>query len=419
MSALIETMLYQKIGMDIKSVGQQIFQRVLQQQLQKYQCDLLQYSVLLQQSDEIWTSLVEAIVIPETWFFRYPESFHLFEELVKEQFSANPLRPTLNILCLPCSSGEEAYSIAITLLRSGFSAQQFCIDAIDINTQVLEQAQSGIFRQYSFRTNNLPFINQYFEATETSYLLRQDVRDSVTFSYGNLFDASTLPVKHYDFVFCRNLLIYFDQNTQQQAVQQLRKLLRKDGYLFSGPAEAGAFVRAGMTALPRRDCFAFHQAEQKKPARMTTQIATPMLFKEKNKKPSLVQPMTGLKQTAAPKLNSPASHPVAAPKKSERTQELLQRIEQLSNSGQLNAALELCQAALGEIGASAQLFYVWALLFDSMGHKGNAEIYYRKVLYLEPLHAAALRQLAALLHSQGQTAAAALIEQRMKLERKL
>ncbi len=76
---------------------------------------------------------------------------------------------------------------------------------------------------------------------------------------------ATLPAKQYDFVFCRNLLIYFDQNKQQQAIQQLRKLLSSEGYLLSGPAEAGAFVRAGMTALPRRDCFAFSQAEQVKP----------------------------------------------------------------------------------------------------------------------------------------------------------
>ncbi len=75
MSALIENMLYQRIGMDIKSVGQQIFQRVLQQQLHKYQCDLAHYSQMLQHSEEIWTSLVEAIVIPETLVFQIPGIF--------------------------------------------------------------------------------------------------------------------------------------------------------------------------------------------------------------------------------------------------------------------------------------------------------------------------------------------------------
>lgn len=416
MSALIENMLYQRIGMDIKSVGQQIFQRVLQQQLHKYQCDLAHYSQMLQHSEEIWTSLVEAIVIPETWFFRYPESFSLFEELVHEQFRANPARPALKILCLPCSTGEEAYSIAISLLRNGYSAQQFCVDAIDINTQALQQAQSGIFRQYSFRTTNLPFIHQFFEVTESGSLVNQNVRDCVKFSYGNLFEPATLPAKQYDFVFCRNLLIYFDQNKQQQAIQQLRKLLSSEGYLLSGPAEAGAFVRAGMTALPRRDCFAFSQAEQVKPKKITRQLIVPATFKEKSKKAGQALPVPALKPSS--RINSSAPVLSAPAKKAERKQDLLQRIEQLSNAGQLSAALELCQTALSEVGPSAQLFYIWGLLFDSMGHNGNAEIYYRKVLYLEPLHAAALRQLAALLHSQGQTAAAALIEQRMKLERK-
>lgn len=418
MSAFIENMLYQKIGMDIKSVGQQVFQRVLLQQLQKYQCDLMQYSVLLQQSDEIWTSLVEAIVVPETWFFRYPESFSLFEELVKHQLNSNPTKPVLNILCLPCSSGEEAYSIAITLLRSGYSAQQFSIDAIDINTQVLEQAQAGVFRPYSFRTHNLPFINQFFETTEASYLLRQDVRDCVKFRYGNLFEAATLPAKNYDFIFCRNLLIYFDQKTQQLAIQQLRKLLKKEGFLFSGPAEASVFAKSGMIPMARRECFAFSQASQHEPSKITKLTFAPAVLKDKSKKPGLTMPAVALKQTLTPKINITTLGQAVVPKKSERKHDLLQRIDELANSGQLHAALELCQAALSDIGPSAQLFYVWGLLFDSMGYKGNAEIYYRKVLYLEPMHSAALRQLAALLHSQGQTAAAALIEQRMKFERK-
>jgi chemotaxis protein methyltransferase WspC len=96
---------------------------------------------------------------------------------------------------------------------------------------------------------------------------------------------------------------------------------------------------------------------------------------------------------------------------------LLQRIEQLSNAGQLDEALDLCQQALSEVGPDAELFYLWGLLLDSMGQQSNAEKYYRKALYMDPLHAAALKQLAALLRAQGHTAAAMLLEQRIKFDR--
>lgn len=423
MTTAIEKLLSQKIGMDVKSVGQQSFQRVLSQQLKKFGCTLEQYLALLQQSNEAWVSLVEAMVIPETWFFRYPESFNLLGELVDRRQQTNLKPAQLQILCLPCSSGEEAYSIAISLLKYGLSAEQFCIDAIDINSQVLQQAQAGIFKQYSFRSNNLPDIQQFFIQTESSYQLKPEVLACVNLKLGNIFDSATLPVKTYDFIFCRNLLIYFDQDKQNVAVNQLKKLLSADGFLFSGPAEAGAFARSGMSQLTRRDCFAFANASKIQPVALpqktSTTRSTPSLLKAKlfatKNNNELADKNRSIIKT--PIKSIPLSSHQPTPVSISQT-DLMQSIEQLSNAGQLQQAFDLCNQALNEFGPSAQLFYLWALLFDSMGNHTKADIYYRKVLYLEPLHTAALKQLAALLHSQGQVAAAKLLEQRIKVDKK-
>lgn len=417
MSAFIEKLLYEKIGMDIQSIGQRNFQRVLTQQLQKFDCDLAHYTLLLQQSEQIWLSLVEAIVIPETWFFRYPESFSLLEELVRRRQQGGLGQSKLHILCLPCSTGEEAYSIAITLLKCGLTAEQFCIDAIDINSQVLQQAQAGLFRQYSFRSNNFEAIEAFFQHSAAQYQLKQEVIACVNLRYGNLFEPATLPTKHYDMVFCRNLLIYFDQKTQNIAVAQLKKMLSKEGVLFSGPAEVGAFTRACMTQLARRDCFAFtHSVVKTAASRPLVAAGLPVnagLDKAtgRSSKAAVTAKLPRVVRaanTAGPKPSPVRVVPAHAGK------DILHRIEQYSNAGKLDDALGLCQQALSEQGPSAQLFYLWGLLSDSLGNKNNAELYYRKALYLQPLHGAALRQLAALLHAQGHAAAAALLEQRIK-----
>lgn len=423
MTTAIEKLLSEKIGMDIKSVGQQSFQRVLSQQLKKFDCNIEQYRALLQQSNEAWTSLVEAMVIPETWFFRYPESFHLFAELVRRWQQSNLKQAQLQILCLPCSSGEEAYSIAISLLKNGLGTEQFCLDAIDINSQVLQQAKVGIFNQYSFRSNNLPDIQQFFIKAESGYQLKPEVLACVNLKLGNIFDSATLPAKSYDFIFCRNLLIYFDQDKQNTAVKQLQKLLSTDGFLFSGPAEASVFARSGMSQLTKRDCFAFTKASNIQPRpvpqKVPAMLSTPALLKAKlsatkhrnehvDKNRNVINTLI-----TSTSLSNEKPTPVSASQ-----EDLMQRIEQLSNAGKMQHALELCNQTLTKYGPSAQLFYLWALLFDSMGSHTNAAIYYRKVLYLEPLHTAALKQLAALLHSQGQVTAAKLLEQRIKVDRK-
>ncbi|WP_337841825.1 protein-glutamate O-methyltransferase CheR [Rheinheimera sp.] len=407
MTVLIEQLLQQRIGMDIRSVGRQTLQRVLSAELQKFSCNLADYQHQLPVSEPMWTSLVEAMVVPETWFFRYPESFRLVAELASHLLTRQS-SARLAVLCLPCSTGEEPYSLAITLMQQGYQPNQFQIDALDINTKVLAQAEQGLFRDYSFRGCPAGLKERYFTARGGQYQIHPDLRQSVSFRYGNLLDSSTLPQKKYHLVFCRNLLIYFDQNTQQSAVRQLRQLMLPDGYLFSGPAETGAFLKAGMTSLTQRDSFAFANPQEKN---RQTAVAKPLLVAVSgsalNKSTRTVAKPAGHRQKPGRTEVLPQAVPV------KKNTGLLEDIEQQANQGQLTQALALCQQALTELGPSARLFYVWGLLSDSLDQKGNAEMYYRKALYIEPLHTQALKQLTALLRAQNDHAAAERFEQRL------
>ncbi|NEM46493.1 MAG: chemotaxis protein CheR, partial [Xanthomonas perforans] len=124
-------------------------------------------------------ALVEAVVVPETWFFRYPESFAALVNLARERSThlagARPLR----ILSLPCSTGEEPYSIAMALLDGGLPGDGFRIDAMDISEVNLQRAERALYGRNSFRGDDLSFRDRHFAVTPEGFELRSQVRRKV------------------------------------------------------------------------------------------------------------------------------------------------------------------------------------------------------------------------------------------------
>ena len=162
------------------------------------------------------------------------------------------------MLSLPCSSGEEPYSIAMALLDAGVPASRFQIDALDISERVVQFARRGLYGRNSFRGDALDYRDRYFTETGDGHQLSAQVMERVRFQSGNLFDAGLLAhAPAYDFVFCRNLLIYFDQATQERAVQVLRRHTREDGVLFVGPAETSLLTARRLPPVAMPHCFAF------------------------------------------------------------------------------------------------------------------------------------------------------------------
>ena len=160
------------------------------------------------------------------------------------------------MLSLPCSSGEEPYSIAMALLDAGVPASRFQIDALDISERVVQFARRGLYGRNSFRGDALDYRDRYFTETGDGHQLSAQVMERVRFQSGNLFDAGLLAhAPAYDFVFCRNLLIYFDQATQERAVQVLRRHTREDGVVRgpgrNQPAHGAPVAAGGDAALLR------------------------------------------------------------------------------------------------------------------------------------------------------------------------
>ncbi|TLP78353.1 chemotaxis protein CheR [Pseudomonas nitroreducens] len=394
-------LLKERIGLDAESVGDAVIERAVRQRCNKVSGGNAEhYWMQLQGSAEEVQALIEAVIVPETWFFRYPESFGALADLasrrVLELAGTRPLR----ILSLPCSTGEEPYSIVMALLDAGLAPAAFQVDALDVSRAVLERAEEGRYGRNSFRGANLAFRDRYFSADGNDYQLAEAVRRKVRFRVGNLLAPGLLAGEApYDYVFCRNLLIYFDRPTQEQVVNVLRRLARPDGVLFIGPAEASLMSRIGLRPLgvPQSFAFPLQDAEPAPRAAPLTWTAPPPIPRPAPSKPAPLRPRPA---------SQPGQPPAAA------AGNALAEIARLANSGQAAEARQRCEALLAENGPNAEAFYWLGLLADAQGQGSEAQAFYRKALYLQPDHQESLQHLAALLAAQGDAAGARRLQER-------
>lgn len=401
--------LKQRIGLDVASVGPAIIERAVRQRcIALNMDDNGHYWQHLLSSQDEQQALIESVIVPETWFFRYPESFATLGRLALQRLKNVGNRRALRILSLPCSTGEEPYSIAMALFDAGLAGHQFRVDALDISPLSVERAELAQYGKNSFRGEPTDFRERYFTLEAGGYQLASRVREQVSFQVGNVL-APTLPTRHepYDFVFCRNLLIYFDLSTQQQALQVLKHLTLEDGVLFIGPAEGSLLGRMGMRSIGAPQSFAFCHSAEPLPAMQAVQRAQVLL---KPPVPAAMAPRTRPFAARPPTL-TPAPPP-ARPVTPAEPLALLKQIAALANEGNSNAARAVCEQSLQRHGPQAQVFYWLGLLSEVDMQATQAQAFYRKALYLEPQHSEALAQLAALLASQGDAAGAQRLQAR-------
>ena len=167
-----EQLLKGRIGLDAESVGRVVVERAVRQRMAALNCaDEDGYWLRLSGSSSEQQALVEAVVVPETWFFRHPESFAALKKLAFEHLSRLEGGRPLRILSLPCSSGEEPYSIVMALLDGGLAPQLFQVDAVDVSEKIIERAHAGLYGHNSFRGEALDFRERYFLPSKEGFAL--------------------------------------------------------------------------------------------------------------------------------------------------------------------------------------------------------------------------------------------------------
>lgn len=270
-SALFD-FLKERIGLDVASVGAAIIERAVRQRTTLSQAAHAdEYWYLLQGSRDEQQALIEAVIVPETWFFRYPESFATLGKLARQRLAELNNMRALRILSLPCSTGEEPYSIAMALLDAGLKPHQFKVDGMDISPLSVDKARRAVYGKNSFRGQDLQFRERHFIPEQDGHRVNEYVREQVRWQVGNVLDPSLLANEPaFDFVFCRNLLIYFDQPTQKQVFEVLKRLTHVDGVLFIGPAEGSLLGRLGMRSIGIPQSFAFSRHSEPHPEPLPT-----------------------------------------------------------------------------------------------------------------------------------------------------
>ncbi|MCY1396907.1 putative biofilm formation methyltransferase WspC [compost metagenome] len=392
-----------RIGLDAHSVGNAMIERAVRLRCAAVQArDLDDYWLTLQQSACEQQALIEAVIVPETWFFRYPDSFAALARLALERLAElNGSRP-LRILSLPCSTGEEPYSIVMALLDAGIAAHQFKVDGVDVSPHSVELAGQALYGRNSFRGTDLAFRGRHFAAEGDRHRLSERVQEQVRLRVGNVMEPGLLATEPaFDFVFCRNLLIYFDVPTQQRVVKVLKSLLCPQGVLFIGPAEGSLLARLGMRALGIPQAFAFVRHEAAPASELPQALPVPRLQPPLRELP---KPRPHARAKLRPGVINEARDEVPAI--------LLEQIAALANEGKSSEARAACERYLQRHAPDAQVFYWLGLLSDVAGNTLQAQGFYRKALYLQPQHAEALAHLAVLLASQGDTAGARRLQER-------
>ncbi|TIH13018.1 chemotaxis protein CheR [Marinifilum sp. JC120] len=399
------------MGLAPDSLARSGIELAVKARLRETGCDEKGYLSLLRTSEVELAELVEEIVVPETWFFRDSKPFELLFET-----AVGCTTDEFRVLSAPCSTGEEPYSIAMTLMGAGVN--RFQVDGVDISERALHRARGGIYTDNSFRAE-LPFYaEKWFRKCEEGRMLAEQVRRAVNFRSGNIIE-DCLPHGRYDVIFCRNLLIYLDDKSRKCLAALLNEKLKDDGLLFVGHAEILPVFNDWFTPVRKQGTFALRKGKRKVAALL--------------KPPVCPKQECARSKTAAPK-TQPAAHrpfkavspvkPVVLPRREvsgvkEEKQPpsavlSVKEIKGLADRGKTAEALSMCDKMLGQGGPDSELFHLCGLLHESGGNISKAEEYYGKALYLEPDHIESLVHLALLLENRGDTRKAEIMRNRAR-----
>ena len=171
--------------------------------------------------------LVEEVIVAESWFFRDQQVFAFVADFAVTLASL-PGRVPVRILCAPCASGEEPYSVAMALLDAGLTPGQFVIDAIDVSYAALDRAHRGRYSANAFRNTDNSFRDRWFRVDGSGAVIDDAVRAGVRFAWANLLDDNFGADRdRYDVIFCRNLLIYLTAEARGRVEQTVNKAVAR------------------------------------------------------------------------------------------------------------------------------------------------------------------------------------------------
>ncbi|MBO0348525.1 tetratricopeptide repeat protein [Phormidium pseudopriestleyi FRX01] len=427
----IERKLRKTIGVDPITLGSRAIAKAVRERMEVCGVETMaNYLDVWLCSPQELQALIEETVVPETWFFREPESFEFLRRHVLFDWLPTHPEAILRLLSVPCSTGEEPYSLAMMLLDAGLPPSNFVIDAVDISKQAQVKAKQGLYREHSFRGKHLGFRDRYFQETPHGYQLSPAVKETVNFIHGNLLEPLFLYGKPlYDIIFFRNLLIYLEPAARDRAMQVLNRLLSPTGLLFVGSAEAGPMIEKRFISL-RHSMTSAYRKRQTSDGRArffvppnadehsTSQVLQYQKPRSPSRFPSKSKPVYVSEQVPEPRREHPQSEWAIAPSAPSPPPRIPQspliQARHLADLGRLNEAAQLCETYLSQHRTDANAYVLLGEILQGMGHYERAEQCWEKAIYLEPHHYQALMHLLLLKESHGDLTHACALRQRIQ-----
>jgi len=351
--------------------------------------------------------LLQFLTVGETYFFRYPSQFEALREglLTGCAASHQPIR----IWSAGCSTGEEAYSIAITVMEAlpDWRTRDVRIIASDLNQQSLARAREGVYNQWALRTTEQHHLDRYFEQGKDGFRIKDEVKRLVEFQQMNLSGADDAPFggsfPGFDAIFCRNVLIYFSPGAAARALGRFAELLKTSGQLFLGHAETIVQRAPDLEIRQREESFYF----VKSPAPVGSE-PEPQPEPQRSPPPPKLSTLPPL--PALPPLLLPEEEPVPAAARLEEARRLfdaeeLERAWQvleellrdepehsgalvlqgflLASLGRLQEALDTCCRAVALDDLLPEAYFLKGVVLDAWGRLEEAADEYRKALLLD------------------------------------
>ncbi len=223
---------------------------------------------LVRSSNVEYDKFLERLLTQETSFLRYPAIFEalrkkVLPEMHSKKFWENPR--SLKVWSAGCASGEEPYSIALTIAESLEFADAWNIHilATDVSREALDIAERGIYPRRELNTLNPKQLDAYFTKSGEDFKVKPKIRNMVTFAPLNL--AQAVYMGKFDFIFCMNVLIYFSDERRSALIQRFYEYLEPGGYLFLGHAESVAKAQVKFEPIVVGDSLIYQKPATMKP----------------------------------------------------------------------------------------------------------------------------------------------------------
>lgn len=395
-------------GLDPRALGERAVEGALRRRLEAMGCDEATYRARLAVDAGERERLLDAVLVPETWFFRELPAFHVLADAAGRRRVEDGVAP-FRVLSLGCATGEEPWSIAITLYEAGLSGTMFQIHALDLSAAAIEVAKAGVYGPRAFRGSEQgAWRNRYFERMDTRYCrVRDEFRCGVEFHVANLTEAQWPgAVRQYDAVFCRNVLIYLRTTIREQVVKRCCDVLSPRGLLFLGHADGISACGDGF--VRHRDAGAFSWVKREPDvanapgtAQMLRSAPRPAKRSESSR-PTNIGPMPGgeIPETrVAPRGGVDPRSQVQLARPDRHAS--IDSARALANQGDYAASESLCLEYLSDHPQDPDVHALLGIIMSASNREEEAMKYFRQALYLEPRHGESLLHMAVLQDRHG------------------